>query len=107
MMKYYIFKITYWDKYPENEVHVAGLVSAKSYSEALELILCDYEEEDICSIDSIQEIESICQTLPLNDAMYRMFHNAHNEEEIDSYHIAKSDGKGKTYLFHSKEGKNK
>lgn len=98
-MKYYIFKITYWDKHFEDEISTAGLVNAKSYSDALDLILYDYGEDDICSIDSIQEIESICQTLPLNNAMYKMFHDAHNEDEIDSYHVAKSNGKGKTYYF--------
>ena len=96
-MKYYIFKITYWDKRLGDEAHAAGLVSAKSYSEALDLILCDYEEEDICSIDSIQEIESICQTISLNNAMYNMFKMAHNEGKIESYHLNEKDHKGKAY----------
>ncbi|MDV3428775.1 MAG: hypothetical protein LIR50_17430 [Bacillota bacterium] len=96
-MKYYIFKITYWNERIGDELTATGLVSAKSYSDALNAITQDYGEEDICSIDSIQEIESICRTLTLNNAMYNMFKMAHNEGKIESYHLDEKDYKGKAY----------
>ena len=97
-MKYYIFKVTYWDEHAGDEFSAAGLVSAKSYSDALNAIIQDFgKEEDICSIDSIQEIESICRTLTLNNAMYNMFKMAHNEGKIESYHLNEKDHKGKAY----------
>lgn len=97
MPKYYLYKATIWNENIGEENKVCGLVAASSYTQALEYIIADYEEENIVSIDSIMEIESICKTLTLNNAMYHMFFEGHNERKIKSYHLDERDYKGKSY----------
>lgn len=99
MDKYFLFKITIWNETHGDEEKACGLVAAPSYSQALNRIIGDYSEDSLCSIDSIIEIEGICETLTLNEAMYHMFIHFHNEDEIDSYHLKENESsKGKTYF---------
>lgn len=104
-MNYYIFKITYYNDYKDEEIKTCGLVTASSFSGAISAITRDWGENSIISLDFLMPIEDISETLTLNDAMFHMFFKGHNETKIESYHLAEKDHKGKSYFdFPEKEG---
>ena len=92
-MTYYIFKITYYNEYKDEEIKTCGLVAASSFSGAVGAIIRDWGEDSIVSLDFLMPIENISDTLTLNDAMFHMFFKGHNEKKIESYYL--KDHKGK------------
>lgn len=104
-MTYYIFKITYYNDYKDEEIKTCGLVAADSFSGAMNAIIRDWGENSIISLDFLKPIVDISETLTLNDAMFHMFFKGHNERKIESYNLAEKDHKGKSYFdFPEKEG---
>ncbi len=104
-MTYYIFKISYYNEYKDEEIKTCGLVAADSFSGAMNAIIRDWGENSIISLDFLMPIEDISETLTLNDAMFHIFFKGHNETKIESYHLAEKDHKGKSYFdFPEKEG---
>lgn len=97
-MTYYIFKVSYYNEYKDKEIKTCELVAANSYSGAMDAITRDWGESSIISLDFLMPIEDISETLTLNDAMFHMFFEGHNERKIESYHLAEKDHKGKIYF---------
>lgn len=102
-MIYYIFKVSYYNEYKDEEIKTCGLVAANSYSGAMDAITRDWGENSIVSLDFLMPIEDISETLTLNDAMFHMFFKGHNEKKIESYYL--KDHKGKfSFDFPEEEG---
>lgn len=92
-MTYYIFKISYYNEYKDEEIKTCGLVAAKSYSGAIDAITRDWGENSIISLDFLKPIVNLSETLTLNDAMFHMFSEGHNERKIESYYLKNHKGK--------------
>lgn len=85
-MKYYIFKISYYNEYKNKENQIRGLVAANSYSGAVDAITKDWGGEDyIISLNFLMPIEELGDTLTLNETMFNMFLAGHNEDLTESY----------------------
>ena len=97
-MTYYIFKISYYNEYKNEELKVNGLVAANSFSGAMDAIVHDWGENSIISLDFLMPIEELTNTLTLNDAMFHMFFNGNNERNIESYHLNEKNCKEKSYF---------
>ena len=97
-MTYYIFKVSYYNDYKGKEIKANGLVAANSYSGAMDAITRDWGEDSIISLDFLMPIGEDSETLTLNDAMFNMFFEGHNETKIDSYYLTKKDHKGKSHF---------
>lgn len=98
-MKYYIYKIFWYDKYDDLEKTDYGLVAADTYTHAINNVILDYgTEENVISIEIKDISDGDCKTLTINKAMVQMFNNGHNEKFVESYHLAEKDYKGKAYF---------
>lgn len=100
MVKYYLYRITYWNERTEKEVVTQGIAAARSYAEAMEAIINDFGEDSICKIKYLALYDESSDTLTINDAMFDMFINGHNEKNIYcSYHVVKEESDSKNVNF--------
>ena len=100
MVNYYLYKITYWNERTDKEVLTQGIIAANSYTEAMQAIVNDFGDDSICEIKYFALYDNSCDTLTINDVIFDMFMNGHNEKNIYcSYHVVKEESDSKNVNF--------